>query len=172
MHTTIKKKIELSLLEEIFNNYADVCYIKHYICENEPKAEITIRHNEYENPSEKLKQAIAEVKKYKKLIDKLGKKDIQVYEYKENNKLCGYELNTYTDNGVNMIVFLDFRDTDLNPKLAENVINKFKDYVNSIDIDEEIELHRQSEAFRNAFTIKESLEDFEDWKKYLCGIFK
>jgi hypothetical protein len=171
MHTTLKKTIQLEVLERIFNDYADVCNVKHYIHDN-GKAEIIIRHNEEQNPSELLKEAIKEVKSYSKVIDKLEENDIQFDEYEEEGKLAGYELNTYTDNGVNMIVFLDFRDTNLNPKLAENVINKFKDYVNSIDIDEEIELYRQSEAFRNAFTIRESLEDFEDWKKKLSKIFK
>lgn len=50
------------------------------------------------------------MKAVKKIIDKLEECNIQVYPYTEDKKLLGYELNTYTDGGVNQLVFLDFKD--------------------------------------------------------------
>lgn len=104
------------------------------------------------------------------IIDKLENANIDVYEYKEKNKLCGYELNTYTDCGVNQILFLDFRDTDLNPKNAKDFLKVFNERIESIDIDEEIELNRQSESYRNDFSITVSVQDFKDWKENLLNI--
>lgn len=36
----------------------------------------------------------------------------------------------------------------------------FIERVKDFDVDEEIEQHRQAEDYKNAFTIRESLEDF------------
>lgn len=106
-----------------------------------------------------------------KAIEHLNELNIQVDGYFENKVLCGYELNTYTDGGVNMIIFLDFRDSELDPKNEEHFIQAFNDRIKDIDIDEEIELHRQDKRYCNNFSIKESLEDFTDWKNGLENIF-
>lgn len=98
----------------------------------------------------------------KTLLENIG---LSVYEYKEDGKLCGYEISTYTDGGVNIVVFLDFRgeDKDLNNK--DKVKEKFLDYLNDFDIDEEIDLYRQCPEYRNSFTISQSVKDFKSWKK-------
>lgn len=105
------------------------------------------------------------------IIDHFEQLNIQVSEYKEDKKLCGYELNTYTDGGVNMILFLDFRFNELNPKKTKDFIRVFNDIVNDIDIEEEIELHRKDKRYCDAFTLKESLVDFEAWKNGLKNVF-
>jgi hypothetical protein len=104
------------------------------------------------------------MKKIQPLIDRLN-------EYKENNKLCGYELNTYTDCGVNQIVFLDFRDTKFNPKNPKDFLLVYHNRINSIDIDEEIEMNRQNEAYKRDFTLSQSINDFTDWKNGLHKVF-
>lgn len=106
----------------------------------------------------------------KKIFDKIEKASISIDEYKEGKKLCGYELNTYTNGGVNQILFIDFRNTDKNPKNANDFKELFSERVNSIDIDEEIELHRQMKDYKQAFTISESLKDFEAWKEDLLKL--
>lgn len=106
----------------------------------------------------------------KKIFDKIGNASISIHEYKEGKKLCGYELNTYTDGGVNQIVFIDFRDTDKKPKNANDFKELFLERVKSIDIDEEIELNRQNKEYKQAFTISQSLKDFEDWKEDLVKL--
>jgi hypothetical protein len=89
---------------------------------------------------------------------------ISIDRYEEDGKLCGYELNTYTDGGVNMIVFLDFRDGG-DPQDPEHFINELRSYIIDIDIDELIDLHRQDKHYRDNFSIKGSLEDFENWRE-------
>lgn len=107
----------------------------------------------------------------KKIFNKI-EKTISIYEYKEKNKLCGYELNTYTNGGVNQIVFIDFRNTDKNPKNENDFKELFLERVNSIDIDEEIECNRQDKSYRQAFTLTEALKDFKSWKKDLLKLAK
>ena len=108
----------------------------------------------------------------KKIFGKIEKFNISVYEYKENNKLCGYELNTYTQGGVNQIVFIDFRDTNKDPKNENDFKNLFLERVESIDIDDEIETNRQDKSYRQAFTLTEAVKDFTAYKKDLLKLAK
>jgi hypothetical protein len=171
METIIRKKIDIDLLETIFEKYSHVCYIKHYTC-GEHFSNICVRHNEDENPSKLINLAIKEHNKMVKIFDKLETNDIRINEYYADSKHCGYELETYTDCGVSMLLFIDFRDTIFNPNNPNNFITLFKDRVHSIDIDEEIDMHRQDLLFRNNFTIGESLNDFTKWKNKLIKLFK
>jgi len=108
----------------------------------------------------------------KKIFDKIEKANISIDEYKEDKKLCGYELNTYTDGGVNQIVFIDFRNTNKKPKSEKDFKELFLERVNSIDIDEEIELNRQDKSYRQAFTLTEAVKDFTAYKKDLLKLAK
>ena len=94
-------------------------------------------------------------------------KGITFYNYVEDGKLCGYELNTYTSCGVNQIIFLDFRDEEKDAENVNDLIKQLNYYVNNIDIDEEIELNRQNQNYRENFTFRQSLDDFENWKMEL-----
>ncbi|MBT2621247.1 hypothetical protein [Chryseobacterium sp. ISL-6] len=102
----------------------------------------------------------------------INKADIYINDYKEDDKLCGYELNTYTRRGVNQILFLDFRDTQLDPENPEDFFKVLSHRIDDIDIDEEIEIHRQMSDYRKIFSIRESLEDFKEWKKNLQRLAK
>ncbi len=98
---------------------------------------------------------------------KIKKRELQVlenhfriYETKED-----YELETWTDGGVDMLIYIDkFRE--------ENVIEQLECYVDTFDIDEVIDLHRQDKRYRDDFKITESLKDFEDWIEFLEVIIK
>jgi hypothetical protein len=107
----------------------------------------------------------------KQIICKLENSNIQVNEYKEGKKLCGYELNTYTDAGVNMIVFIDFRNTECSPKDAKAFIELYNERVNYIDIDEELKIHLENVRYRNEIGATIGVTDFKDWKENLKGIF-
>ena len=111
------------------------------------------------------------MKSIKEITSHLEQLNIQVHEYKEDKKLCGYELNTYTDCGVNQIIFLDFRDSKMNPKKAKDFIEKFNERVDSIDVDEEVEMNRQSDAYKRNFSLTVSIQDFKDWKEGLRQVF-
>ena len=111
------------------------------------------------------------MKSIKEITSHLEQLNIQVHEYKQDKKLCGYELNTYTDCGVNQIIFLDFRDSKMNPKKAKDFIEKFNERVDSIDVDEEVEMNRQSDAYKRNFSLTVSIQDFKDWKEGLRQVF-
>lgn len=47
-----------------------------------------------------------------------------------------------------------------------------KIFENNFDIDEEIDIYRQDEEYKKVFTIRQSVEDFEDWVNWLNDISK
>lgn len=105
-------------------------------------------------------------KEAKKLL-----KDGKIQEFFElffvNVDICnfangdGIEMETWTDGGVNMIVCLE------NDK---GLLEDFKDYVENFDVEEEIDLHREGESYKRAFTLRQSLNDFDDYLKWLNKI--
>lgn len=106
------------------------------------------------------------------IFEVLENKGISIYNYEEENVLCGYELNTYSDGGVNNIIFLDFRDKG-NPNDAEDFINEFESYINDFDIDDEVMMLMQGDkSYRDNFTLKQAVKDFENWKKEMKKILK
>lgn len=73
----------------------------------------------------------------------------------------GLEMETWTDGDVNMLVWLENED---------NLLEDFKEFVENFDIDSEIELHREDKRYRDAFSLRESLNDFENYVKWLKKI--
>ena len=86
--------------------------------------------------------------KNEKLIKFFEENDFIVHLHEQDGVQCA-ELETWTEGGVNMIIWL-------NPFTEE----EFEKYANYFDMDEEINLNRQDKAYRNDFTIRESVEDF------------
>lgn len=111
------------------------------------------------------------MKTVKEIISHLEELNIQVSEYKEKNKLCGYELNTYTDAGVNMIIFLDFRDSEMNPRKAKDFIEMFNERVNDININEEMKIYSEDKLYMQQIGYEVGIQDFKDWKKGLENVF-
>lgn len=87
-------------------------------------------------------------------------------EYEEKGILCGYEMETFTDGGVNMIHFIDCRNYP-DGVTFQNVLKELEEISAYFDVDEELDRHRRGEYYRNAFTIREGLEDFENYEKRL-----
>lgn len=110
------------------------------------------------------------MKNLNELLEILENNDISYYEYEEKGKLCGYELNAYTDAGVNEILFLDFRNKHQEPKNPKHFIKEFKDYINHYTVDDRIENNRKSERYKNDFTLQESLDDFTNFDYKLHSI--
>lgn len=91
--------------------------------------------------------------------------DFTVHEYEENEVLRGYELETWTNGGVDMLLFIDCRNC---PEVSMKfVVEELESSINAFSVDEEIDIHRQGEDYRNAFTVRESLEDFEEYETRL-----
>jgi hypothetical protein len=88
----------------------------------------------------------------------LEEKDFNVHLTEQDNVQCA-EVETWTYGGVNMIMWL-------NPFTVE----EFTQSVNDFDVDEEIDLHRQGQDYKSAFTIRESLKDFENYHNRLKDV--
>jgi len=94
----------------------------------------------------------------KKIIEVMENKKFYVTKQKSY-----WEIETWTDKGVNMIVYIDKN---------ESLISGLEKYLNDFDIDEEIDLHRQDQRYKDHFTIKESLKDFEGFVSDLESLIK
>lgn len=86
-----------------------------------------------------------------KLTNFFEEHDFIVHVGEQDGVACA-EIETWTNGGVNMILWL-------NPFTIE----EFEGRVNDFDMDEEIDLHRQSQDYKNSFSIKASVQDFEDY---------
>lgn len=70
------------------------------------------------------------------------------------------ELESYTDGGVDMFITIE-KDS------SNNLLEQLRLFVENFDIDEEIDIHRQDTDYRRNFTIRESINDFENWVDYI-----
>jgi predicted unusual protein kinase regulating ubiquinone biosynthesis (AarF/ABC1/UbiB family) len=72
-----------------------------------------------------------------------------------------------TIGGVDMIITISKTSKD-------NLITQLEDYIESFEenMDEEIDLYREGKDYREAFTIRESVKDFENWVEYIKGIIE
>ena len=95
-----------------------------------------------------------------KLTEFFEEQEFQVHLTVQDNQQCA-EVEMWTDGGVDMIIWL-------NPFTIE----EFKSYVKDFDIDNEIELHRQGDDYKKAFTIRESLKDFTKYHNHLKKMVK
>ena len=78
--------------------------------------------------------------------------------YEDTNTI---EIEQWTDLGVDMIIELE-KDRD--------IVEQLVDYVYNFDIDEEIDLYRENEDYRERFSILESVNDFEKWLDFINDI--
>jgi hypothetical protein len=77
------------------------------------------------------------------------------WHYETDEDGC-MELETWTDGGVDMII---------NVEKGENWLEVFDKYFEDFDIDAEIDMYRQDKNYCANFTIRESVEDFENFVK-------
>lgn len=70
------------------------------------------------------------------------------------------ELESWTDGGVDMFITIE-KDN------SNNLLEQLRLFVENFDIDEEIDIHRQDTDYRRNFTIRESINDFENWVDYI-----
>lgn len=95
-----------------------------------------------------------------KLQEFFEEKGFQVHllDEQENGVQCA-EIEKWTEGGVDMII-----------TLQPFTIKEFIEYVNDFSVDDEIDLHRQSEDYKRNFTISESVEDFNSFHEHLKDI--
>lgn len=87
----------------------------------------------------------------KKLQNFFEEEGFNVHLFEQDKMQCA-EVEKWTNGGVDMIF-------TLMPFTAAQFIERVEDF----DIDEEIDLHRQGQDYKNAFTIRESVDDFTDF---------
>ena len=107
-----------------------------------------------EPPREKTVEELA-TKEQDALLNHLEEHGFSVYRCVQNGEIIA-ECEKYTEGGVDMIM-------TLNPFSYEELKRYWMDF----DIDRLIDIYRQGEQYRSHFTIRQSLEDFEKWKKDL-----
>ena len=87
--------------------------------------------------------------------------DFRFDSFKDSTGTEFIEMETWTEGGVNMIIYLE----PPNPE-------EFFKYVEDFNMDEEIDLHREMKGYKKAFTISESVKDFTKYKKRLNKVSK
>lgn len=73
------------------------------------------------------------------------------------------ELEAWTNGGVDMMIYIYKKE-------HETITDGLKSYYKSFDIDDEIDTYREDLSYCQAFTIVESVRDFEDWLNFINGI--
>ena len=99
-----------------------------------------------------------------KTFEEFGYKVDLLYE---NGMVSGYEIETWTDGGVDMIHDITFFDDYENVYSVEAIKKELANLYQSFEVDEEIDVYRQMQDYKKAFTIRQSLEDFEQYDKKL-----
>ena len=100
-----------------------------------------------------------------KILDIIEAQGFAVMLYEEDGVVCGAEIEDWTAGGVDMIHFIDLRGKDINN--PDDWRDEISAIIANFDVDEEIDLHREDERYRKAFTISASVHDFEAWEERL-----
>ena len=85
----------------------------------------------------------------------------EVFNIHEN--VNNYTLENWTNGGVNMFITIEKHSNN-------TLLEQLERFVDNSDIDEEIDLYRENADYKNNFTIRESLEDFENWVSCLIDL--
>lgn len=93
-------------------------------------------------------------------MEKFNKKQMKILEdyFDVHEDDTTIELESWTNGGVNMIIYINKKD-----HFGNDYLTQLKEFVDNFNIDEEIDLHRESEQYCNDFTITESVEDFTEY---------
>lgn len=93
--------------------------------------------------------------KQKALFDELEEAGFSISLYEDADGISA-ELEIKTDAGVDMII-----------SLIPFTLAEFKSYVDDFEVDEQVLFYCGMESYRKAFTVRESLEDFEEFASFL-----
>jgi len=96
-----------------------------------------------------------------------------VHEYHEDGKLCGYEIETWTDDiGIDMIHFIDCRDTFYSDGITpENIAHELQSIYTDFDPDDEAVTHWENYKELHGFGIGRIVRDFEAHDKKLEALW-
>lgn len=106
------------------------------------------------------------------IINTLESFDFRVSITSENGMNCGIEIETWTNGGVNMIHSIYFFEDYQDLYDKDNINKKLQEIYENFSIDDEIDLHRQNDSYKNNFSISQSLEDFTEYQTRLKDLSK
>lgn len=152
----INKVIYLSDINSLNIKYTKDNLVKEMKCSITPFCDFRDKENPFTIILKEEDKPMKKTLTKKELKDFFESQDFNVHDVDKNS----VEIETWTKGGVNMIHFLD-----------PISVSEFEEVVNNFDVDEEIDLHRQGKDYKNAFSIRQSLEDFEDYHKRLKETF-
>ena len=109
---------------------------------------------------------MTEEQKIQRVIEVIEQHDFAVHNDPECYDDNYWEMETWTDGGVDMIECIDCRDYP-DGITAENIIDQINQISANFDVDEEIRIHREGADYCRAFTCRQSVEDFEAYQKRL-----
>ena len=108
-----------------------------------------------------------QTKKEELLLDNIRKTfesfGFNVNIYSENGIYNQIEIESWTDGGVDMVETIYFNEVYQDIYDAKKIDKELQNIVDNFSVDEEIDLHREGQDYKNAFSIRESLEDFESY---------
>jgi len=87
--------------------------------------------------------------------------------YGSNGMNNGIEIETWTTGGVNMLHLIQFDENFIDIYDINKINKQIEEIADNFSVDEEIDIHRQADDYRQFFSIKSSLEDFEEYEKDL-----
>jgi hypothetical protein len=94
-------------------------------------------------------------KEQKRLYDYLCDNDYNVHLFRQKEGVCA-EVESWTEHDIDMII-------SLTPFTIENL----EEYYNDFDVDEELMNQWNDPKFRECFTIRKALDDYDNWKDRL-----
>lgn len=106
------------------------------------------------------------------VIETLKAFNYGVYTISENGMINGMEIETWTDEGVNMIHLIQFYENFMDIYDVKKINKQIEEIADNFFVDDEIDLHRESCDYRKSFSIRDSLEDFEEYEKKLKEMSK
>lgn len=109
-------------------------------------------------------------KEVQRIVDTIEAEDFSLTWYDENGIVCGAEIETWTEGGVDMIHFIDLRGKGIND--ADAWMDELEAIIGNFDVDDEIDTHRQDPSYRSAFTYRVAVHDFEEYEERLRGLLE
>lgn len=101
------------------------------------------------------------------IIETLESFGFDVNVLSENGMDNGLEIEMWTNGGVDMIHTIYFFENYQDLYNVEKVDKEIQSLYENFSIDDEIDIYRQNESYKQHFTIRDSLEDFENYDKKL-----
>lgn len=99
-------------------------------------------------------------KKVSRMVEIFEKNEFSVNLFKSDGTQYA-EIMTWTAGGVNMI-----------HNFTPVTVEAFEKIVEDFDVDEEIDIHRQDQRYKDAFSIRQSVEDFEKYHNKLKEVLE